>query len=81
MKRVYLINEQLCNIVKNCEVNEYEQFLYDLRNTEAFSDYIIDILESFDTECFKNMSEQEMSEITNNGEYSKKFIEWLNENV
>ncbi len=72
---------QLCSIVVDCEVGEFEQFLYDVRNTGVFSDYIIGILESFDMTHCRSISEQEMSEIMNSGEYSKKFVEWLNENI
>ena len=62
-------------------MGEFEQFLYDLRNTEAFSNYIIGVLESFDMGQFRGVSDQEMSEIMSSGEYSKKFVEWLNENI
>ena len=81
MKRVYLIEAQLCNIIKSCEASEFEQFLYDLRNTEAFSNYIIGVLESFDKEHFRGVSDQEINEIMSSGEYSKKFIEWLKEDT
>ena len=81
MKRIEGIREHLCNIVKNCEVVEFEQFLYDLRNTEVFSNYIIGVLEPFDMMHFRSISDQEMSEIMNSGEYSKKFVEWLNESI
>ena len=81
MKRIDVIREQLCNIVKGCEVGEFEQFLYDLRNTEVFSNYIISILESFDMGQFRGVSDQEMSEIIRSGKYSTKLIEWLGEEV
>ena len=81
MERIDGIREQLCNIVQGCEVGEFEQFLYDLRNTEAFSNYIIGILESFDMGHFRGVSDQEMSEMMNSGKYSEKFIEWLGEEV
>ena len=81
MKRIECIREHLCNILVNCEVGEFERFLYDLRNTEAFSKYIIGILEEFDMGHFRGVSDQEMSEIMSSDEYSKKFIEWLGEKV
>ena len=81
MKRIESIRKHLCNIVVDCEVGEFEQFLYDLRNTEAFSNYIIGVLESFDLGHFRGVSDQEMSEIMNSGKYSEKFIEWLGEEV
>ena len=81
MKKIEIIKGQLCNIVKNCEVVEFEQFLYDLRNIEAFSNYIIGILESFDMGHFRGVSDQEMSDMMSSGKYSEKFIEWLGEKV
>ena len=81
MKRIECIREHLCNILVNCEVGEFEQFLYDLRNTEAFSNYIKGVLESFDKEHFRGVSDQEINEIMSSGEYSKKFIEWLKEDT
>lgn len=81
MKRIECIREHLCNIVVDCEVGKFEQFLYDLRNTEAFSNYIIGILELFDMGHFRGVSDQEMREIMSSGKYSKKFIEWLGEKV
>lgn len=81
MKRIDIIKNHLSSILKSYEVGEFEQFLYDLRNTEAFSNYIIGILESFDMGHFRGVSDQEMREIMSSGEYSKKFIEWLGEKV
>ncbi len=81
MKRIDEIKEQLCNIVKGCEIVEFEQFLYDLRNTEAFGNYIIGVLESFDMHHFQGVSDQEINETMSSGEYSKKFVEWLKEDT
>ena len=81
MKRIEGIRKHLCNIVVDFEVGEFEQFLYDLRNTEAFSNYIKGVLESFDMGHFRGVSDQEMSEMMSSGKYSKMFVEWLNEDI
>ncbi len=81
MKRVEIIRAQLCNILENFDADEFEQVLYDLRNTELFSKCIINILESFDRELFRGVSDQEMSEMVSSGMYSEEFTEWLNEKV
>ncbi len=81
MKRIDTIKDELCNMVKDWGIVEFERFLYDLRNTEVFSNYIITILESFDMGQFRGVSDQEMSEIIRSGKYSIKLIEWLGEEV
>ena len=81
MKRIDNIKEELCAIVSNCELGEFEQIFYDLRNTEVFSHYIIGVLESFDMRHFRGVSDREMSEIMSSGKYSEKLIEWLGEKV
>ena len=81
MKRLDTIKDELCNIVKNCGIAEFERFLYDLRNTEVFCDCIIGVLEEFDMEHFRGVSDYEMSEMMSSGEYSKKFVEWLKEDT
>ena len=81
MKRIEGIRKHLCNIIVDFEVGEFEQFLYDLRNTEVFSDYIKGILDTFDMEHFRGVSDQEMSEMMSSGEYSEKFVEWLKEDI
>lgn len=68
-------------MIENQQIGEFERFLYDLRNTEVFSNYIISIFESFDIGQFQGVSDQEMSEIIRSGKYSIKFIEWLGEEV
>lgn len=81
MKRIDIIKNHLSSILKSYEEGEFEQFLYDLRNTEAFCNYIIGIMESFDMGHFRGVSDQEMSEMMSSGKYSEKFIEWLREEV
>lgn len=81
MRRIDKIKRQLCNMIESQQIGEFEQFLYDLRNTEAFSNYIIGVLESFDLGQFRGVPDQEMSEIIRSGEYSIKLIEWLGEEV
>ena len=81
MKRIDKIKSQLYNMIESKQIGEFERFLYELRNTEVFSNYIISILESFDMRQFRGVSDQEMSEIIRSGEYSIKLIEWLGEEI
>ena len=81
MRRIDKIKRQLCNIIEKQQIGKFERFLYDLRNTEVFNNYIISILESFDMGQFRDVSDQEMSKIIRSGKYSTKLIEWLSEEI
>lgn len=81
MKRIDYIKDKLCNIINNSQIEDMENILYELQNTELFKSATIQYLTTFDEKYFSKESDEEMSKIIKSGTYNRKMVEWLKEEL
>ena len=77
MKRIEVIKKQLCGVIENCYIGNFEKLMFELQDSEIFGRIVMGFLNEFELDNFNTQSDEEMAEIIKGGEYSISFIEWL----